>query len=683
GFCVEDSSLELIVVDPLPFRDFLICDPDQNITIRPDSKGLLSPMIWSSNRDFTDTLNTLPDSSIVVLPQADTYYYFKGYGAGCDYVDSVLIRRFDSGLFSDSLICDTSVATVLTSLSGGIVTSVLWDTLSNFSSNPVLSTSQNFSVKPDSTTTYYLQVKTSTGCTYVDSVTLFVLRNELPNDIQFICTPGNSKIITAQSQGFAQQFIWSEDRDFANILKIDSAISVRPDTLTTYYLKIETEYCEFVDSIEVSPFEIPMLQPRYICPGDSVKIGPNNVNLYPNYQFGWQNSPYIRPQELSIADPKVSPDTTTVFYLDYSIAGCQTQLIQEVGVDYVGDVLLYPNPYVICNLSTPINLQAISNGASIQSYEWSKNPSYFPLLTMDVRESSIDYMLQDPAATIYLRCTTDSGCVFEKDITLVQANPAPPIIASNDFCTGDSVRLQVNNPVGIAPQSITWEPTEIMNRFPADGNEIWAKPTGPTNIRVTFYYNSICKKSSELYISPSTLYSYEPEINLLDKPVVMGKDFRLENNRPSSKYTHIWEPPGKEGQPQADVQTYTANDTLEFVVLKTTDFLCTKSDTFRLQGFYDSQICGPPDLFVPNAFSPNGDNENDLLKVRGAFIRDVLFRVYDRWGQLVFETTNQEIGWDGTFKGKALNPAVYVYYVEGFCVNNERFYMQGNVTLLR
>lgn len=81
-----------------------------------------------------------------------------------------------------------------------------------------------------------------------------------------------------------------------------------------------------------------------------------------------------------------------------------------------------------------------------------------------------------------------------------------------------------------------------------------------------------------------------------------------------------------------------------------------------------------PLFFIPNAFTPNGDANNDIFRVRGEQIRELLVRVYDRWGEKVFETTTPGKGWDGTYKGKKVNPGVFVYYVESVCFNNEKFF---------
>ena len=112
-----------------------------------------------------------------------------------------------------------------------------------------------------------------------------------------------------------------------------------------------------------------------------------------------------------------------------------------------------------------------------------------------------------------------------------------------------------------------------------------------------------------------------------------------------------------------------------------TDGICTKSDTVLIKT-YEFQ-CDDPYLFVPNAFTPNGDGENDVLLVRGPAIAEMVFRIYDRWGVLVFESFERPFGWDGTYKGKMMNPDVYDYYLKVTCIDDVESIIKGNFTLIR
>jgi gliding motility-associated-like protein len=108
---------------------------------------------------------------------------------------------------------------------------------------------------------------------------------------------------------------------------------------------------------------------------------------------------------------------------------------------------------------------------------------------------------------------------------------------------------------------------------------------------------------------------------------------------------------------------------------------CKKRDSVNVYIRYTQ--CSSDNLYVPNAFSPNNDGKNDKLFVRGNFVKDMYFTIYDRWGQKVFETHDQGTGWDGSFNGTRLDPSVFGWYLEGTCETGERFFKKGNVTLLR
>lgn len=94
----------------------------------------------------------------------------------------------------------------------------------------------------------------------------------------------------------------------------------------------------------------------------------------------------------------------------------------------------------------------------------------------------------------------------------------------------------------------------------------------------------------------------------------------------------------------------------------------------------------PPEcaLFIPNAFSPNGSNTNDAQCLYGtACITSMSFNIYDRWGNKVFESTDPNACWDGTYKGQALDPAVFVYRLSATLNNGEYVQRSGNITLMR
>ena len=93
--------------------------------------------------------------------------------------------------------------------------------------------------------------------------------------------------------------------------------------------------------------------------------------------------------------------------------------------------------------------------------------------------------------------------------------------------------------------------------------------------------------------------------------------------------------------------------------------------------------CNENTVFVPNTFTPNGDGRNDVLYARSAFVTDIYFTIYDRWGEQVFTTNDINLGWNGIFNGKPCNPDVFGYYVTFTCNDGKKSFKKGNVTLIR
>lgn len=101
------------------------------------------------------------------------------------------------------------------------------------------------------------------------------------------------------------------------------------------------------------------------------------------------------------------------------------------------------------------------------------------------------------------------------------------------------------------------------------------------------------------------------------------------------------------------------------------------------------RLCKPVEADVypladlPNAFSPNRDGSNDVLYVRGSGIEEMRLKIYNRWGEVIFETTDQDIGWDGTYKGKEQPMESYGFVLDVTFIDGTSLHKSGNVTLLR
>jgi len=108
-----------------------------------------------------------------------------------------------------------------------------------------------------------------------------------------------------------------------------------------------------------------------------------------------------------------------------------------------------------------------------------------------------------------------------------------------------------------------------------------------------------------------------------------------------------------------------------------TRFGCVSTSTAKVSAIIK------PLADIPDAFTPNGDGKNEIFYVRGFGISKMDLRIYNRWGQLVFETTNQDIGWDGKFKGVLQPLDTYAYTLVVEFTNGTKFSKKGDLTLIR
>ena len=128
-------------------------------------------------------------------------------------------------------------------------------------------------------------------------------------------------------------------------------------------------------------------------------------------------------------------------------------------------------------------------------------------------------------------------------------------------------------------------------------------------------------------------------------------------------------------------QTVMPLDTTTYTVTVTDENGCT--DTAEITINVRQPNCDETDVYLPNAFTPNGDGVNDVLFVRSNFIESMELIIYDRWGKEVFRTTDQSVGWDGSLFGEKLAPDAYAYILDVVCVNAVDYTRKGNVTILR
>ena len=149
------------------------------------------------------------------------------------------------------------------------------------------------------------------------------------------------------------------------------------------------------------------------------------------------------------------------------------------------------------------------------------------------------------------------------------------------------------------------------------------------------------------------------------------------STNPSNISSIIWAPDTFLSDNTIANPTYTAIQTTEYIIVVTDQAGCVARDTITMSVL-------PDILLIPTAFSPNGDGKNDLFRPLNPNLKTLVFRVYDRWGVLVYETDVIGDGWDGTYKNMKQDLGVYVWQAQYSLTGiNETFTASGNVTLVR
>jgi gliding motility-associated-like protein len=164
-----------------------------------------------------------------------------------------------------------------------------------------------------------------------------------------------------------------------------------------------------------------------------------------------------------------------------------------------------------------------------------------------------------------------------------------------------------------------------------------------------------------------------------------GKDTVAAVNEPvqlfgrgETNMQYIWSPSTGLNDPNIENPVAILDKDQLYKLYTTTEKGCRKQTQILIKR------CNGPDLYVPSAFTPNNDGLNDKLKVFPVGIKSFGYlAVYDRWGQLMFRTTNYHQGWDGTFKGTQLSTGTFIYMVQAIDYKGKELFRKGTVTLIK
>ncbi len=320
-----------------------------------------------------------------------------------------------------------------------------------------------------------------------------------------------------------------------------------------------------------------------------------------------------------------------------------------------------------CEGAGGIQLPAVSNG---DNFRWAG--------TDGLSDPTILDPVASPAVTTSYTLTAFLGICPSKSVPVqVVVNPAPVANAGADIqtCYGLFVHLQ-----GSGGTTYHWTPSTWLSnpnvQFP-----IVLKPGGTIT-----YALSVTDANGCTSLQPDSMIVFvTPPLKVLAGPdtiVSIGQPVQLYSFGPEDPggSSYQWTPAIGLSNPliQTPIATLNSPGEIDYVVKVTTSVGCTGTDTVVVKALAVS------DILVPNAFSPNNDGHNDVLRPIIPGIRTFkYFTIFDRWGRQVFTSSNASVGWDGTVNGRVLETGVYVWMAMGVDIGGKVVQRKGTVILVK
>ncbi|MEO5647203.1 MAG: T9SS type B sorting domain-containing protein, partial [Chitinophagaceae bacterium] len=430
-------------------------------------------------------------------------------------------------------------------------------------------------------------------------------------------------------------------------------------TTTSYIVSVGVTGCarRRSDTVVVEAKPLPSLvvsKDTLICSSDTLQLfatGTGNILWTPNYNISNQTS----------ASPLVSPDLPTKYYVSLTdIFGCTKR--DSVFVDVISVLSLDAGMDTTICQTDAIRLNTTSNGLQ---YRWT------PILGLD--NPNIKNPIANPDTTMLYSVVATVGSCQAIDSVKVTVVPYPIANAGLDsiICFGASTQLQASG-----GDVYTWSPTTFLD------NPNIANPVA-TPLRTTLYTVSVrsttsgCPKpdldSILVTVRPRVIADAGPR----DTVVVTNQPLQLSG---TGGLSYLWSPPTGLNNPSIrNPVALLNNDSMRYILTVRDAGNCADTDTIDVIVYKVTA-----DLYVPTAFTPNGDGKNDVFRPIPIGMKSIsYFRVYNRWGVLMFSTTEQRKGWDGRYNGKGQDTDTFVWVVEGLDYEGNRRSKKGYVILIR
>jgi gliding motility-associated-like protein len=485
-----------------------------------------------------------------------------------------------------------------------------------------------------------------------------------------LCEGSTIQLVSTSSLAASVQWHFSDDNStvFGNSV-VHTFNS--PGTYTITLTAQNPVTCNAVDTISrtitvVAPI-VETLSDVTVCNGVPVQLG--QVSADPNAVYSWL------PNDGNLSDingplPIFTGSSSASYQLLVQHDVCTDTLTQNVIVPQLE--LTLPNDTALC-VPDNIDLNAVIS-PSTGSLIWSASPDFSNPLNSNTQDLSINVFVN--GMQTYFAQLTSEGCTVEDSVSVFMVGDQATIQGDFTACYGDTVSLSVLNPNPTF--NYQWQSNaQLLSGQGTSSVEFII--TAGTTVSVSAATPSGCFAQDTVQVAVSALNA--STINASATPVVVlaGTNVQLNASPVNANYNYSWTPNlGLSNANNHNPTAFVGMTSTYNVTVSDGDCVQQDSVTVRVVDF----ICGRPTVYVPNAFTPNLDQANEWLYVRGNFITELNFKVFDRWGELVFETNDQAVGWNGYYKSKKVDPAVFVYYLRAVCEGGEIYFEEGNITVL-
>jgi gliding motility-associated-like protein len=523
----------------------------------------------------------------------------------------------------------------------------------------------NYTFANIGTYTVKLVVNLGQPCSSQDTAQVFVYPGLVPDfDITGICLGRPTVFTDLSTTTFGTIAKWKWDFGELNATNDTSTLQNHTYTYPTQGPKnvklLVTNSVGCRDTIvkTVTIYDKPpvglLFKDTLICNLDPLQLQATGLGV-----FSW--SPPVNIINANTATPTVTPQTTITYYVDMDYQGCLNR--DSVRVRVVDHVTLQPmNDTSICS-NDPVQLRIISDGLR---YNWTP--------ASQLNNATLQNPLATtPSTTNYQVIARIGSCSAPGNI-LVTVIPYPVANAGADttICFNTTASLH-----GFTDgSSLLWSPAATLSN--AVIPDPIARPVRTTAYILNAFDTRGCPKPGRDTVLVTVLAPMNISAGR-DTAVIIGESLHF-NASGADNYT--WSPPNYLSSTTiADpIGTFTeGSNGILYKVVGSNTAGCTDSAYITVRVFATG-----PYIFVPTGFTPNNDGRNDILRPIAVGMKEIqYFRVFNRWGQLVFDTRTNGQGWDGKVGGQLQSTNSFVWEVSAIDYRGALYFRKGVVTLIR